>query len=62
MEHTRGWGDLGGYVAYEYMLVISLYRVIGRMRMMTLHLGVVNGRSGMLLYHDYYPKNMPKTT
>ena len=30
-------------MACEYMLVILLYRVIGRIRMMTLHLGVVNG-------------------
>ena len=31
-------------VTYEYMLTISLYRVIRRVRvMMTLHLGVVNG-------------------
>ena len=30
-------------MAYEYMLTISLYRVIGRIRMMTLHFGVLNG-------------------
>ena len=30
-------------MAYEYMLAISLYRVIGGIRMMTLHLGVLNG-------------------
>ena len=34
-------------MACEYMFVISLYRVIGRIRRMTLHLGVMNGRSGM---------------
>ena len=28
-------------VAYGYMLAILLYRVIGRIRMMTLHLGVL---------------------
>ena len=33
-------------MAYEYMLAISLYRVIGRIRMMTLHLGVLNGEIG----------------
>ena len=31
-------------MAYEYMLVISLYRVIGGTRMMTLCLGVLNGK------------------
>ena len=35
-------------MAYEYMLVISLYRVIGGIRMMTLHLGSVNGGSDMV--------------
>ena len=30
-------------MAYEYMLVILLYRVIGRIRMMTLHLRMLNG-------------------
>ena len=30
-------------MAYEYMLAISLYRVIGTIRMMTLHLGMLNG-------------------
>ena len=35
-------------VAYGYMLAISLYRVIGRIRMMTLHLGVVNGGIDMI--------------
>ena len=43
---NKGVGSLGSHVACEYMLVISLYRVIGRVRMMTLHLGVTNGRSG----------------
>ena len=33
-------------MACEYMLVILLYRVIGRIRMMTLHLGVLNGEIG----------------
>ena len=32
---------------YEYMLIISLYRAIWRVRVMTLHLGVVNGEIGM---------------
>ena len=30
-------------MACEYMLMILLYRVIGRIRMMTLHLGMLNG-------------------
>ena len=34
---------MGGHVAYEYMLMISLYRVIGRIRVMTLHSGVLIG-------------------
>ena len=34
---------LGDQVTYVYMLVILLYRVIGRIGMMTLHLGVLNG-------------------
>ena len=29
-------------MTYEDMLVISLYRAIGRIRMMTLHLGMLN--------------------
>ena len=32
-------------MACEYMLMISLYRVIGRIRRMASHLGVINGRS-----------------
>ena len=48
MECTRDWDNLGGHVTYEYMFAISLYRVIGRIRMMTLHLGVVNGGSDMV--------------
>ena len=35
-------------MAYEYMLVISLYMVIGRIRMMTLHSGVLNGEIDMM--------------
>ena len=35
-------------MAYEYMLAISLYRVIGRIRMMTSHLGVLNGEIDMM--------------
>ena len=35
-------------MACEYMLAISLYRVIGRIRVMTLHLGVLNGEIGMM--------------
>ena len=38
---------LGDQVTYEYMFVISLYRVIRRERVMTLHLGVVNGEIDM---------------
>ena len=38
---------LGDQVTYVSMLVISLYRVIGRIGMMTLHLGVLNGDIGM---------------
>ena len=30
-------------MTYEHMLAISLYRVIWRVTVMTLHLGVVNG-------------------
>ena len=32
----------------ECMFAISLYRVIGRIRRMTLHLGVMNGKSGTI--------------
>ena len=32
-------------VVYGYMLAILLYKVIGKIRLMTLHLGVVNGGS-----------------
>ena len=39
---------LGGQVTYEYMLAISLYRVVWRVRVMTLHLGVVNGEVDMV--------------
>ena len=35
-------------MAYEYMLAVSLYRVIGGIRMMTLHLGVLNGEIDMM--------------
>ena len=35
-------------VAYGYMLAISLYKVIGRIRVMNLHLGVVNGGGHMI--------------
>ena len=38
---------LGDHVTYVYMLTISLYRVIGRIRMMTLHLGVLNEEISM---------------
>ena len=38
---------LGDQVTYVYMFAISLYRVIGRIGMMTLHLGVFNGEIGM---------------
>ena len=38
---------LGDQVTYVYMLTILLYRVIGRIGMMTLHLGVLNGEIGM---------------
>ena len=38
---------MGDQVTYEYMLTISLYRVIQRVRVMILHLGVVNGEIGM---------------
>ena len=34
-------------MTYEDMFVISLYRVIGRMGMMTLHLGMTNEGSDM---------------
>ena len=33
-------------MACEYILTISLYKVIGRIRMMTLHFGVLNGEIG----------------
>ena len=39
---------MSGHVAYEYMLTILLYSVIGRIRIMTLHLGVTSGRSSMI--------------
>ena len=39
---------LGDQVTYEYMLAISLYRVIWRVRVMTLHLVVVNGEVDMV--------------
>ena len=35
-------------MTYEYMLTISLYRVVQRVRVMTLHLGVVNGEVDMV--------------
>ena len=35
----------GGPVTYGDIFTISLYRVIGRIRMMTLHLGVLNEES-----------------
>ena len=35
-------------VTYGYMLTILLYRLIERIRMMTLHLGVVNGECDMV--------------
>ena len=38
---------LGDQVTYVYMLMILLYRVIGRIGMITLHLGVFNGEIGM---------------
>ena len=38
---------LGDEVTYVYMLMILLYRVIGRIVMMTLHLEVLNGEIGM---------------
>ena len=38
--------SLSGHVACEYMLMISLYKVIGRIGIMTLHLGVLNGEIG----------------
>ena len=38
---------LGDQVTCEYMLAILLYRVIGRIGMMTLHLGELNGEIGM---------------
>ena len=50
MEQWSIWKTriiLGDQVRYEYMLAISLYRVIWRVRVMTLHLGVVNGGTGM---------------
>ena len=39
---------MGDHVAYEYMLAILLYRVIGGIRMMNLHLGVLNGEIDMM--------------
>ena len=36
----------GDQVTYEYIFAISLYRVVQRVRVMTLHLGVVNGEVG----------------
>ena len=39
---------LGDQVAYEYTLTISLYRVIQRVMVMTLNLGVVNGEVDMV--------------
>ena len=38
---------LSDQVTYVYMLTISLYRVIGRIGMMTLHLEVLSGDIGM---------------
>ena len=38
---------LSDQVTYVNMLVIALYKVIGRIEMMTLHLGVLNGEIGM---------------
>ena len=35
-------------MAYEYMLGFLLYRMIGGIRMMALHLGVLNGEIGMM--------------
>ena len=34
-------------MTYGEIFAISLYRVIGRIRVMTLHLGVLNGESDM---------------
>ena len=34
---------MGSHVTYEYMLVLLLYRVFWMVRVMTLHLGVMNG-------------------
>ena len=39
---------LGGHVTYEYMLVISLHRVVWRVRVMSLHSGVMNGEVDMV--------------
>ena len=39
---------MGDQVAYEYTLTISLYRVIQRVMVMTLNLGVVNGGCDMI--------------
>ena len=39
--------SLGDQVTYVYILMILLYKVIGRISMMTLHLGVLNGEIGM---------------
>ena len=51
MEKWSVWKTrtiLGDQVTYEYMLAILLYRVIWRVRVMTLHLGVVNGEVYMI--------------
>ena len=39
---------MAGHVPYEYLLTILLYRVIGRIRVTTLHLGVLNGEIDMM--------------
>ena len=39
---------MGDQVTYEYMLVISLYRVVWRVRVIALHLRVVNGEVDMV--------------
>ena len=39
---------MGDQVTYEYMLVISLYRVVWRVRVIALHLRVVNGEVDMM--------------
>ena len=38
-------------MTYGEIFVISLYRVIGRIRVMTLHLGVLNEESDMRVGH-----------